>query len=262
MSNLQIYKKPMLAIISEQKKLRDYEDSEKLSICTNLVANLILDLGVGKNSDTNHHLRAIKFIKDSLGVYTPQEIEEAFRLYILCKFEIEVFQQLNPIVIGKVMKQFDIYKLNKLSDYRKKESKLKIDQEMQKMKMGLEDKKKANDFTIQKSYEFFLNTRGVDLSRVYAYEVLEEYNFTNDDIKYKKEVYTDAIYLLKKEYSKKGITRDENLTFKNILKNLNNGGEKGKIISKCKELAIADIYRSFDKNKESLSRFKKEFNIS
>lgn len=263
MSGLQIYKKPHLAVISETKKLRDYEETERLTLATKLVGNLLNDLGVGKNSDTNHHIRAIKFINDSLGNYTPEEVEEAFKLFIMGKFQIEAYQQLNPLIIGRVISQFEEYKKQKLDKYRKEQAKLKVASEMDKLKMDNTQKKEYNNATMQQSYAYFLKTSSIDTSRIYAYAILEEYGYVNLDESYKKSVKKDAIDILKNEYSgKKGRSRDEHNDFKNIVKNLSNGGEKGMIISKCKEIAITDIYRKFSTNSDLLDKFRKEFKIT
>jgi hypothetical protein len=42
---------------------------------------------------------------------------------------------------------------------------------------------------------------------------------------------------------------------------LSSGGEKGKVRTKCKELAIADLYRKIEKNPEVLFLFKQKFDI-
>ena len=71
-----------------------------------------------------------------------------------------------------------------------------------------------------------------------------------------KSVKEDAVLILRNEYkSKKATSVDEKREFKNILKEINL--EKGgKIINKCRELALYDFFRKITKDSEMLNEFK------
>jgi len=125
MSNIVIYEKPLLAVLESHKKMRDYSDEERMTISKDLIKNLLNDLGVGKNSDTQHHIRAIKHTYDTLGHYTPEEVKHAFTMFISHKLNIDVYQQLNSVVIGRVMREYEIQKIDKLRLYKQKMAELK-----------------------------------------------------------------------------------------------------------------------------------------
>lgn len=120
MSNLQTYKLPLLAILEQKKKLRDYNPEQRLGISKNLVVNLLNDLGVSAKADTNHHIRAIKYISESCVNYSAEEVEKAFALCIGGDIKIDLYQQVNALVIGKVIREYEIYKKENLKEYRRK----------------------------------------------------------------------------------------------------------------------------------------------
>ena len=120
MSNIQTYKPPLLAILEQKNKLRDYPIEKRLMIAKNLVVNLLSDLGVSAKADTNHHVRAIKYISESCVNYSAEEIEKAFSLCIGGEIKIDLFQQINALVVGKVIREYEIYKKENLKEYRRK----------------------------------------------------------------------------------------------------------------------------------------------
>jgi len=122
MSNIEIYKKPQLIILEEQPKLRTMQIESRLTVAKLLVSNLLNDLGVGKNSDTNHHIRTIKFIAESMINYSAGEIEKAFQMFIAGDFREKPYQQLNSVIVGKVMGEYENHKRDKLKVYRQKET--------------------------------------------------------------------------------------------------------------------------------------------
>ena len=122
MSNIQPYKKPQLIILEEQPKLRTIPMESRLAVAKKLVVNLLSDLGVGKNADTDHHIRTIKFISESMINYSEGEISKAFQMFIASEFREKPFQQLNSVIVGKVMNEYENYKREKLRVYRQKTS--------------------------------------------------------------------------------------------------------------------------------------------
>lgn len=119
MSNLTTYKKPELAVISELKKLREYSNTERLTIAKSIVDSLINRLGVGGKSDASHHLESIRYISNNKE-FTPDEFTKAFELAIDGELKIDLFQQLNCVVIGRVMNLYKAYKIEKLRAYRQR----------------------------------------------------------------------------------------------------------------------------------------------
>ena len=121
MSNLKIYKKPELIVLESKKKLREYTDIEFNTKCANLVYYLLNLLGVS-DGKTEHHTTLIKFIKATSDHYSFEEIVKAFDLYVSHQLNIKVFQQLNAVVFGNVMKAFSVYKNQKLRIYKQQNS--------------------------------------------------------------------------------------------------------------------------------------------
>lgn len=117
MNKLAIIQKPELQLINETKKLRDYSEVERLTISKTIVVSLLNKLGVGNKSNEKHHIEVIKFIANNK-VYTPEEFEKAFNLAIEGAFNIDLLQQLNCIVVGKVMNEFRNYRKHNLKNYK------------------------------------------------------------------------------------------------------------------------------------------------
>ena len=117
MPNLTTYKKPELAVISEVKKIREYSDTDKLTIAKNIVDGLLIKLGVSGKSNSAHHVEVIRFIADNKE-FTPDEFTKAFDLAIDGELKIDLFQQLNRVVMGRVMVLYKAYKIEKLRAYR------------------------------------------------------------------------------------------------------------------------------------------------
>ena len=257
MSNIQIYKQPMLVTIEQETKLREMPDEERLMKCTQIVANLLLDLGVSSKSDPQQHLRVIKFLSDDCGKYTVKEIELSFKLAIQGKLEIDLFQQINVLVVGKVLNSFDNYKIEKLRNFRTESLKEKqIKNQMNEKEIEL-----SNNSIIKEQFDLFIEKRIVNPKRFYAYDILDEKGYMPTELKYKKEVHKDAVEILLSEYNqKKAISIDDKRSLKTIIDKIKKG-EGGKVVNKCKELALYDFFKKLTKESDLMARFKKEFKI-
>jgi hypothetical protein len=254
MSNIEIYKPPILAIIEQETKLREMPSEERLMKCTQIVANLLLDLGVGSKSDPQQHLRVIKFLADDCGSYTVKEVEYAFKLAIKGELGIELFQQVNVLVVGKVLKAFDNHKIEKLRNFRSK--KLLINQEV--IMTEQEKLVKENDI-VKRFIETFISTRIVEDEYFYVYDILDNRGFMNKDLEYKKKVKEDAIYLLNQKYNdRKASSKEEHQSIKASLKSIKLG-HGGEIKSKCKILALDEFFRNLCRDESKLKEFKFKF---
>ena len=124
--NIEMDNKPVMAIALENDKIRDFSEELRNSNTQDLVIHLLNLLGVSGKQDPNHHIEAAKFINLSLGKYTYQEILLAFQMYVSGDFKDErglqvlVTQQINAVVIGRVMRCYSEIKKNNLDQYRKK----------------------------------------------------------------------------------------------------------------------------------------------
>tara|TARA_R110002020_G_scaffold218594_5_gene426506 strand:+ start:318 stop:1100 length:783 start_codon:yes stop_codon:yes gene_type:complete len=249
MANIQVYKKPQLILLEEKKKIRDYPAEQRLAFSYKIVENLLADLGVGKNSDTEHHKRVIKAIADDYGKYTFEEIQNAFKLAIMGVLNIELFQQINVLVFAKVMKLYEEHKKNKLRTYRLNKQK-PIEQEMTN-----EEIQKFTEQALTKQLTNFLQTRTIDKKRIYVYDIFDKAGMMPTDIQYKKSVHKDAITILKQEYqTKKANSREEHKQIKKFLAEVTDQSLTEEIKWKCKELALEDFLRKEIKNAEDVNR--------
>lgn len=130
MSNIQIYKKPELAVLSDEKKIVAYNDVERLTIAKKITESLLNTIGVGNNSNEDHHIELIKFISEEK-YFTPGEIKKAFDLVLRGHLKIDLFQQINCLIYGKVMNLYRQHKLEKLKVYNQKERERKYIAEME-----------------------------------------------------------------------------------------------------------------------------------
>lgn len=117
------YKKPELAVLEQGIKIRDLPNQAE--VIEKLVILLLTDLGVSDKADENAHVRVGQFLVNSLNNYTLEEIIKAFELFVLGELPIKAYQQLNVIVVGRVMREYEIHKREKLRLYRLEQTKLK-----------------------------------------------------------------------------------------------------------------------------------------
>ncbi len=107
---------------NELIKLRDMDASTRLGRSKTICIDLLLLLGVnGDNADPMHHARAITFISSSLQNYAPEEIIFAFQKAIKGDFNIDIYQQLNSLVIGRVMREYTRWLENEIERAKPKQ---------------------------------------------------------------------------------------------------------------------------------------------
>ena len=232
MTNITTYKKPELAIISDAKKMREYSDTDRLTIAKNIVVGLIGRLGVSGKATATHHVESIRFIAGNKE-FTPEEFTKAFELAMDGTLKIDLFQQLNCVVIGRVMTLYKTYKIEKLRAYRQRrapEKPLTTEQQKQLIRDAIKD-----EFT---NYKFSgeLNT-----NRNYLYD---ELNIEVED-KFKKVAWKHSIAEIKKEQSQL-IKRDR--ATKSIL--------KAKCIIRYKQKLVALIFDKFTSYEQLINNLK------
>ncbi len=231
MPNLTTYKKPELAILSDAKKMREYSDTDRLTIAKNIVNGLLIKLGVSGKSNTKHHIEVIRFIADNKE-FTPEEFTKAFDLAIDGELKIDLFQQLNRVVMGRVMSLYKAYKIEKLRAYRQRKAPKKPltpDQQKQFIIDAIKD-----EFT---NYKL---SRKLNPNRNYLYDELK----IDIDKKFKKVAWKHSIAEIKKEQSQLN-KRDR--VGKSIL--------KAKCIIRYKQKLVAlifDRFTTYEQLKEKL----------
>ncbi len=221
MPNLTTYKKPELAVISDTKKMREYSDTDRLTIAKNIVNGLLIKLGVSGRSNTSHHIEVIRFIADNKE-FTPEEFTKAFDLAIDGELKIDLFQQLNRVVMGRVMSLYKTYKIEKLRAYRQRkapEQPLTPDEQKQLIRDAIKD-----EFT---NYKF---SGELNANRNYLYDELK----IEVEDKFKKDAWKHSVTEIRAE--QKELNKQERVDNETL---------KAKCLIRYKQKLVALIFDRF-----------------
>lgn len=197
MSNITVIKKPILAVLEDKKKLRDYEDTSLNALVLKLVIHLLDLLGVNDGKES-HHTKLAEFIKAAYMHHTFEEIKHAFDLYVAGEFHLKPMQQLNAVVFGQVMRQFENYKRNRLEEYRRKKRLMSEKKETP----TEEERNKILNNAVSRLYLEYKNTSKVSgvISHVYKY-LYTQGKFPTHTKEYKKRILEKAKKIAKSEQS-------------------------------------------------------------
>lgn len=240
MSGLQKYKKPELAILEEHAKIRDYEGTEKLSKCLELVETLLLDLGVSAKADSKQHQRAIVFIIDSMRNYSFEEIHKAFKLFIAGEFREKPMQQLNSLVIGKVMSQYQEYKNEKLKIYRMNQRNKELDHEAP----SQEEQQQMIENRIVELYMEYSNTGDISGPITHIYDHLAtKKELPKHDREYKAKVMEKAKALAKRYEAEKAMKSFSAAKALKMVTDQINSGKHESLKVICKRVVLRDYFK-------------------
>jgi len=158
------------------------------------------------------------------------EIKKMFEMYVDGKFAIEPKTNFfDRILFGKIVAEYRKYNM-------RKPKKPQIPQ------ISEQEKKEIDDQILKDQEEYFLKHRVIDPDQWYAYDILDKRGLINLSLQEKKEIYADALEILKLEaQTKKTSSREEHQENKNWLELLNQG--KGAKI-KAKELSLQQYYQN------------------
>jgi len=246
MSNIEIYKKPELMVLSESKKLRNYDQTERLTISKKIIENLLNKLGVGNKSNEQHHIAAIKFLSENKE-FAPEEFDKAFNLAIEGILGVDIFQQVNCVVIGKVMVAYRNYRTENLKSYKHKQQLLKANITMT---------KEEQEFSIIegcdrlfREYKFNKTISGV---YVHIYDHLFKKGLLPTDKLYKDLIYAKAQVLAISEA--KEIARENGETKKTVDRVIKEIEDKVNLtpVSIAKRLVLEEYFDELIKNNENL----------
>ena len=234
MDQLAKYIKPELIVISESKKLRDFTPEERTMKSASLVYKLLNLLGV-KDGNTEHHTELVRHVTDFYGHFTFEQIEKAFGMFISRQLKIQPFQQLNAVVFGNVMQEFDDYTKEQTKNYRLAIQEFKA----KAIPMTQEEKDDIMQKAIEKAIDVYKQTGTIEMASS-KYDWLDaqgklQGKLTKDEWhNRKRSKYASVKSRLIASYSSmKANTQDEKTTYKNVLIELQNA-KSGKIISQCK----------------------------
>lgn len=119
MEKLIQFAKPELVVLSEKKKIRDYDDVIKKQYTIKLVAKLLSLLGVNEGKQDVHNALVFHIIS-AYQNYSYEQIDKAFELFVSGALNTKPFQQLNAVVFGQVMAEYSEYEREKTSIYHQR----------------------------------------------------------------------------------------------------------------------------------------------
>lgn len=195
--------KPREAIALENPKIRNYPEQLRNGNTATIVDWLLNLLGVNDSGKEAHHVECFRFINERLTSYTYQEIKEAFLMFVNHELDASVMvtQQLNAVVIGKVMKMYDDHRKQKLSEYyRLRNAAAAVQPEISE-----EEKQRLIENGIRECYLNFKQTRTISVGRVWIYDWLIENKKINPTPEEKKRLYKEAKLKVVEESKLKGI---------------------------------------------------------
>ena len=231
MSKIIKYNEPKLITLENKVRLYDYKESDLNKACVLLVADLADLLGVS-DQKTRHLNKLTQFIKGAYTTYTLEEIQYAFQLYVEGEFIDKPYQQLNAVVFGKVMRDFQNYKSNKLQEYRRKK---RFVQE-QEGKPSSEQIERMMLDAVDRCAKEVKYTGKLEGSEYHIYDFLEEsgrHKFSEEE---KKREFIKAKEIIRKEMEIESLeSLDARKKFKKILKSLD---KNGRVIGLAKTLLL------------------------
>jgi len=234
MSNIKIYKKPELAILSDEKKLRSHNDVERLTIAKRIVENLLNKLGVSNKSNEEHHIEAIKYISSDKE-FSPGEFEKAFELVMNGVLKIELYQQVNCLIIAKVMNLYKNHKIEKLKFYKQN---MNLEENKQ-TELSPQEKQQLFLNGIKTTFEEYKSSGSIPNSRLYLYyEFFKIEGLLPKDNTTKKSVYKIACERIKK----RPILSREDKYISNLI---DDGIPNNEVLNECKKITLERLFNKF-----------------
>ena len=244
MNELVNYIKPELVIISEKKKLRDYEIEKRNMLSVKLVAKLLNLLGVNDGKTEQHNALAI-YICDYYGHVTFEQIDKSFGLFIKGEFKTKPFQQLNAVVFGQVMNEYFEYEKDQTKIYRQKIQEFK----QKATPMNEQEKNELMEIAIKKAIKHYKKTGEIEMAAS-KYDWLDSKGMlqgdqTNEEWNtIKKEKYKSVKNRLIATYSSaKASSMEYKTELKNIIKELQET-KSGKAITQSKTELLENYFNS------------------
>lgn len=239
--------KPVIAVAMENPKIADYPEEVRNINTLTLLEWLLNVLGVNGEDKTEHHTTLHKLINEAYFRFTYQEIKLAFEYYIQGKYSengkpMLVTQQLNGVVFGKVMSQYEaLKKSNEMDAYR-----AKLKQQSQSSKeISQQEKDEIVRNGVINCFNDWLKTKKIEPGYLWLYDHLDELGLLSFSPQEKKQRMLDA-----KDYLQKRSTVEPDKYKRNQIKEALKNIYSEPIVNKAKRLLVGDYFQSI------LSEFK------
>lgn len=234
-----------LAIALENTKLRDYPNEIRSKNTLNIVLWLLDLLGVkGDEATERHHIVSANFINDTLKNYTYQEIKLAFQKYVAGEYydsngnPMLVTQQLNAVVIGRVMREYENLKKRDLDAYRRKRTE-DMNKEVQ---LSQEEKDLIVYVGVIDCFKHFEQHKSIESGKGWVYDFFyEKGRLPKHTKEFREEIKAKAIIEVENDIKSGGVTSQVKEALKNI--------HQSTIAVKCKEIILREYFKRLIKEK-------------
>lgn len=224
------------------RKIRDYSENEKKSESKVLINYLLALLGISmaeNDGKVMHYIILEEFMNDTLQNYTYEEIKLAFKNWVKGDYpEIPIYNKLDSLLVGKVMKAFDNQKTYAIQQEKIKIQKQKLMEE-EKIEIPQEAKYKIIVSGLENAFNDFKAEGKFSYARLYLYDFLYVRDLLPKDVATKKAVHKMACERI---LSKPNLTREEK-----VMNSLTNADNKPSdiVLQECKRITLE---RFFDKH--------------
>lgn len=237
-----------ITVLTSGKKLRDYEPSVRLNYSLQTFEMLLKRIGVSNKSDVEHHKEALRFLNSNFLDLSYEEILLAFDLAMSGEIKIDLFQQINALVIGKVLAEYRVYKAKKIIELRKKQE--IMDEKNQLSELTESGKRQIVVDGCLRVFNEYKNTLRILGTCDHVYDYLFKLGLLPTDKLYKELIFGKAqvvaIYETKQDL---GLTEREII---NKIQRIKAGGEKELCISISKRLVLSEYFGKLIKSGSDL----------
>lgn len=238
-----------IIIAINNKKIREYSESEKEQKTGVLINYLLALLGISMtNGDDKemHYIILEEFINETLINYTYEEIKLAFKKLVKGDFNIDVYNKLDSLLVGKVMKAYDNDKQYKIKQEVIKQNKIK---EMP-PELTQSQKDEIVFLGIIKCYNDFISNERIPSTKIYYYDFLFERGFLPKDAATKNAVYKMACENIKNRVN---LTKEDHII--NQITN-KDGSKSNELIIECKRISLERFFNQFRNENQLKTKLK------
>ena len=222
------------------------------SLLIDLIKDLLAILGVNPEKFPSQRERKIlaQYINGSLKNYSPHEIIKAFQLAIQGKLNVEVYQKLDCIIVGKVMSAYEKYKQIEVNRARSQANTLKREERENRI-ISPEEKAKIDLEFIQTcvlpSYKNYKASEQWKVKQVHChiYDLLDRRGLVKFSAEVKKGFIKSAEAILRERIAQKRVTKGKSFQLPDYAKD-------NDLINIAKSLALHQLYTDFKLNKTKL----------
>lgn len=243
--------RPYLINLIENRKIREYGDNEKQVTSGQTINYILALLGISsqaKDGKSIHYLAVEDLMLTEYGKFTFEEIREAFKMLVKGVFSEdikEVYNKLDGIIFGKVMKAYEKERERITSNYYLQLQK-KVYELQWKNEISEEEKRELVLNGLKECYLYFLNNNKIEVGRVYVFETLLEKGLL-EEFRDKWKSYIEKAKSIKIAEIEKDVTAPN---YKGLIKQIENGEVPG-YVTKARELVLIDYFRKLRLNNVS-----------